>query len=248
MRKSIFSIILRTNVNKVIHLGTGFFIGEDGIFFTVGHVFRKVEEEIIENRFENIFISFPSDESIFYRIIDVWYESKDVYYQKGPTYKDTAVGKSDYKNNHYLIFNRLRPRLGEELELYGYHNIGQDIYHEMNNNNTANLSNVVFRQTPMTVDTYDSIISFSPVNPKLPKEKVSNRIKYNNCLTLDKKALIGESGSPIIDSLGLVSGVLIGSTGGTNTSDMILAKYCTKTIKYRTKYKTNIYKDLDYRL
>ena len=248
MKKSIFSIVLRTVENKIIHLGTGFFIGKDGIFFTVGHVFRKVEEEIIKNSYENIFISFPSNESVLYTIIDIWYESKDVYDQRGPTYKDTAVGKSVYKNDEYLILNRKRPKLKEDLVLYGYHNIGQDIYHEINNNDRVNLSNVVFNQIPMTVEAYDSLISFFPIDYKLSKEKVSKRKILNNCLKLDKKAIIGESGSPIIDSLGLVSGILIGSIKDFNTSDMILSKYCTKIIKYRTKHKINIYKDLEYRL
>jgi len=82
---------------------------------------------------------------------------------------------------------------------------------------------------------------------QIPREKVLLSRFFNNCIELDKKLIQGESGCPVIDQAGLVSGVFIASSKFTITSAMILGKYCTKVIKYKTYYQYDIYQDLVYR-
>ncbi len=131
--KTVFSILIKKSHSFLIHLRTGFFIRKNGLFFTAVHTFRKIENEITENGFKNLFIAFPSNQSKLYPIVSLWYESLDIYQQKGPTYKDTAVGIADYNNDNYLIFNRKRPKIGDTLISYGYHNSKQDRQHKLIN-------------------------------------------------------------------------------------------------------------------
>lgn len=247
VKKSIFSILIRQGNENLRHLGTGFFIGKNGLFFTVGHTFRKIEDEITNNGLKNIFIAFPTDKSKIYGIVSLWYESKEIYRQKGPTYKDTAVGIVNHRNPEYLVFNRKRPQLNETLTAYGYHNTKADKLHSINNE-IADLSMIVFGATSINVSAYEPIISDLPKDYQTPKDSVNKSRIFNNCVTLDKRFVKGESGSPLIDSLGLVSGILIGSSKLIETSDIILSKYCTKVIKYRTTYKHDTYQDLQLRL
>lgn len=106
LKKSTFSILLKVNESNVKHLGTGFFIGLNGLFFTAGHTFRLIEDEIQSNGFINLFIAFPSERSRIYSILNFVYESKEIFYQKRPTFKDVAVGIANINNEKYMVFNR----------------------------------------------------------------------------------------------------------------------------------------------
>lgn len=244
LKKSTFSILLKVNESNVKHLGTGFFIGLDGLFFTVGHTFRLIEDEINNNGFKNLYIGFPSEKSKIYNILNLVYDSKDIFFQKGPTYKDTAIGIANFQNEEYMVFNRKRPKINRPLTVLGYHNTKSDKLHTLNNE-YADLSMIIFENTSINIDSYDSLISYHEKDYRPP---INRKQIFNNCVTFDRALNKGESGSPIVDNLGLVSGVFIGISKPIRKSNLILSKYCTKFIKYRTKFKYETYKDLDFRL
>lgn len=243
LKKSTFSILLKVDESNVKHLGTGFFIGLNGLFFTAGHTFRLYEDEIKNNGFKNLFIAFPSERATLYNILNIVYESRDICYQKGPTFKDTAVGFANFKNEDYMVFNRKRPQIKESLTVLGYHNTKSDKLHNLTNEH-ADLSMIVFENTSINVFSYDSLISNLEEDYNYP---INKKQIFNNCVTFDRALFKGESGSPIVDDLGLVSGVFTGILKPIRKSNFILSKYCTKFIKYRTKYKYETYKDLDFR-
>jgi len=170
LKKSAFSILLKIGDSNVKHLGTGFFIGKNGLFFTVGHTFRMIEDEIKNNGFKNLYIAFPTEKSKIYNILNLVYESKDVYFQKGPTYKDTAIGIANYKNEEYMVFNRKRPKINESLTVLGYHNTKSDKLHSLKNGH-ADLSLILFDNTPINVCSYDSFISNLERDYKAPINK-----------------------------------------------------------------------------
>jgi hypothetical protein len=242
----IFSILLKRDNSKLLHLGTGFFIGKHGLFFTAGHTFRKIKNEIENNDYSKVCIAFPSNQSRLFSIDSLCYQSFYIYQQKGPAYRDSAVGKICYENENYLIFNRKRPRLKDTLKACGYHNIKLDRLHNINNS-LADLSQIQFKETEVEVIYNDALISDLKEDFQIPRENVNKNRFFNNCVTVDQRLIKGESGCPIIYTKGLVRGVFIGSSQVVDTSDIILSKYCTKFIKYKTYYKHDMYEDLSFR-
>lgn len=244
----IFSILLKKDDTHLVHLGTGFLIGLNGLFFTAGHTFRKIKEsEIDKNGYSNIFIGFPSDNSALYKLKKLYYFSLPIYLQKGPTYYDACAGIIDFTNSKFLIFNRKRPKIGETHVAIGLKNNNETRLHELRNNNTADLSGIRLINTTVIVSKYYPCISDLERDYTNPVGDVSSSKFFNNCIELNTILSKGESGCPIIDELGLISGVFIASSEFTKTSVMIASKFCTKVIKYKTNFQYDTYQDLKYR-
>ncbi|MCW3807410.1 caspase family protein [Plebeiibacterium marinum] len=245
-RRSIFSILIKKGDLGVTHLGTGFFIGPEGLFFTCGHTFRKIDDEIKSNGFKNIFIGFPEGNSPLYRINQLYYRSLEMYKQKGPEYLDVAVGVSDFKNTDYLVFNRLKPTCGTELKSVGIFNKKPSKIHDVKGG-IANLEMLELSETPLFVSSQEPLISDVKRDFEIPLSEVSRSKFYNNCVDMDGILNKGESGCPIIDSKGMVRGTFIASSKHNQKSVMVLAKYCTKTVNYKTSFDFNMYQDLEIR-
>lgn len=240
---SIFSILLKKEKNKLLHLGTGFLIGLNGLFFTCGHTFRKIESELKINKFKNLYVGFPSSEAVIYEISSLKYLSYPIYEQFGPVYFDTCIGAINHVNSDFVIFNRKRPKNGEVLHAIGLVNTTDTRLHPFENG-IADLSGISFIETSLIVSHQYPIISDLPKDYQIPRAEVNPRKFFNNCVELNKNLIKGASGCPIFDQIGLVSGVFVAGSEINNTSAMILGKYCTKTIKYRTNYNYNMYQDL----
>lgn len=229
-----------------MHLGTGFFIGLGGLFFTCGHTFMKIEKELKANGYTNIFISFPNENADLYKIKSLYYDSFVIYEQKGPEYRDSAVGIVDFANAEFLVFNRQRPKNGENLNAIGIYNKKPSKMHDFNEN-IADLSMLKLSSKPLKVVYQEPLISDLPNDYKIPRDQVNSRRFFNNCIAMDNILEKGESGCPMIDNLGLVKGTFFASSEFDNTSAMILGKYCTKVIRYKTYYQYDTYQDLKYR-
>lgn len=244
--KLIFSILIKKESSQLVHLGTGFFIGLNGLFFTCGHTFRKIEKELKENGYTNIFVAFPNKDAELYKIKSLYYKSFMIHEQKGPEYRDAAVGIIDFNNTDYLIFNRKRPKNGEILRAIGIYNKKTSRLHDVTNNK-ADLSEIELIENSLKVINQEPIISDLPKDFQIPRDKVNSSRFFNNCVAMDEKLISGESGCPVVDPYGLVSGVFIAGSGFNNTSVMLLGKYCTKVIRCKTYYQYDIYQDLIYR-
>jgi hypothetical protein len=242
-KRMIFSILLKKDNLHVMHLGTGFFIGLGGLFFTCGHTFRKIENELKTNGYANLFIAIPSEYAELYKIKSVYYNSFLIYEQKGPEYRDTAVGIVDFANTEFLVFNRKRPKNGEILNAIGIYNKQPTKLHDFKGN-YADLSMLKIEPKPLKVIEQEPLISDWEGDYKVSRDQVNPRRFFNNCVAMDDKLEKGESGCPIIDNIGLVKGTFIASSEFDNTSAMILGKYCTKVIKYKTYYQYDTYQDL----
>ncbi|WP_321480080.1 hypothetical protein [uncultured Bacteroides sp.] len=241
-RNSIFSILVKKDDSHVMHLGTGFFIGLKGLFFTCGHTFRKNEAYIDE-----LFIAFPQSKSELYKIKSLYYKSFEIYKQKGPEYHDAAIGIIDYDNSDFLVFNRKRPKNKSTLFAIGIKNDSPTKLHPLNGNK-ADLSLLKLVPTKLTVDLLQKALISDLLNDyKLPREDVAPERFFNNCVEMTGVLEKGESGCPILDNKGLVSGTFIAYNEQANSSAMILSKHCTKAIRYNTYYHYDIYQDLTLR-
>jgi len=234
--KKVFSILLKKG-DKYKHFGTGFFIGTGGLFFTAGHVFRKMRQDSDGKDDNNYYIGFPDSEPKFYRFKMIWDDSLEIW-EQSYTYKDTAVGIANFENEEYYVFNRKRPNLNEKLTLLGYHSIDFT-------STTLYEKDIKYRDEEFVTSEYNALISALISDYDKPKEQVEKKKFYNNCMAINPNAFKTESGSPILDSKGLVVGVLISGIKEKSISFMILAKYCAKTIRYRTYCNYNMYEDLD---
>lgn len=240
--KTVFSILLKKENSTVKHIGTGFLIGNEGLFFTAGHTFRNIEGEIDANNLSNILVAFPSNNSKLYKIKSLWFDSLDLIFQKAPTYRDTAVGVIENLYSEFLVFNRKRPKIGDKLIVAGYYNARISKLHSYSNS-IADLSEIQLNTFNCTVLENEALIAF-----QVEDYRTNNKNKiFNNCITVDNKITVGNSGCPVFDSKGLVIGICIGGPKFTLTTNILLSKYCTKIIRYKTYYKHDMYEDLNFR-
>lgn len=107
------------NPDKYRFSGNGFFINNNGIFITAGHVFREKGEHYIgfyhesddielmpldSNKCKSIHRKIYNEENYLRNDIRLRQE-----FQCGPEHKDVAVGKIDTKNTEFLNLIRKRP-------------------------------------------------------------------------------------------------------------------------------------------
>ncbi|GHT30788.1 hypothetical protein AGMMS49574_11290 [Bacteroidia bacterium] len=244
MLNSVFSILYHDiNKNIVIHTATGFLVANNGLFISVGHTFRNKE---ICNRvdIDNFRAFFTYDTQMLIKFKHIWYKSLNIWEQKRPEYIDIAVGLLDLNSISYLVLDRRRPTIGQDLTLYAclntkpINNYGSDF------SCLQDLDKIVLHSENMTVLQSDALISDLPSHYVMNREDVPPQFFYNNCITLSGKSRHGASGCPIIDKNGLVKGVLIGSPTNVNEIDILLSKWCSKIIQFKTNYKFNAYEYL----
>ncbi|KAA6318715.1 hypothetical protein EZS27_031314 [termite gut metagenome] len=188
IRNSIFSILVKKDASNVMHLGTGFFIGLEGLFFTCGHTFRKNKPSTNE-----LYIAFPQSESELYKIESLYHKSFDIYEQKGPEYHDTAIGIIDYDNSDFVVFNRKRPKDKNVLYAIGIKSNSQTKLHPLNGNK-ADLSLLEILPTKLTVSLQEALISDLPNDYSLPRENIASERFFNNCVEMNGILEKGESG------------------------------------------------------
>ncbi|MDR3218070.1 MAG: serine protease [Dysgonamonadaceae bacterium] len=243
MQKSIFSILYRDD-DKVIHTGTGFLIAQNGLFITAGHVFRQrinPDGTLDPNRF----LAYFADTNTLIKINLIWFKSLVPCQQKNPEYIDIAVGILETDNTSYLILDRRRPGIGQNLKLCGYiskkkiNNYGTDFEH------LIDLEKITFSLIDMGIKYQDALISDADRDYRLGREKADKNRLFNNCITLSGKFRIGTSGCPAVDNNGMVKGILIGSPKITDETHILLSKWCSKQVQFHPYVKYNPYEYLN---
>lgn len=252
--ESIFSILYESD-KGVCHLGTDFLVYTEGIFITAGHIFRKLRDKnspLILNKFKALF--FDNGEPVLFDFLEVFYESLQVdsperilenSVQKGPVYIDIAIGKIlNPPNFKHLLLDRRRPLKREELLVKGFLNSKQE-------NNFGNvflhlnqLELITLKPKKLFVSENDALITGFEKFYNCSRHSVPNKHFYNNCITLKPKMdkAFEASGCPVINTKGHVAGILI--SGSQNQMYILLAKYCSKSIQFKTHYLYNPYEYL----
>jgi len=235
----LFSILIKNADNSFSHKGTGFLISTDGLFISAWHVFDGIEKPC-----ERFFCAFPSDNSKLISIISLDFEYKYTEKQKGPVYKDLAIGKMEYNSDNYYILKRKRPLTNTIQTITGYVFVGTENKFQMNVNETLNL-------TQIQPDTLETVIvnRFAMISKDLNDyEKldslIKNEKKYNNVITLKNTAHHGSSGCPVINSNGQVIGMYFGGPSNHRICHILASRYIGKRIKKLTKYKFDRYQDI----
>lgn len=252
--ESIFSILYESD-KGVCHLGTGFLVYTEGIFITAGHIFRKLRDKnnpLILNKFKALF--FDNGEPVLFDFLEVFYESLQVdsperiaenSVQKGPVYIDIAIGKIlNPPNLKYLLLDRKRPLKGNGLLVKGFlkskqlNHFGNDFLH------LNQLQLITLKPKKLFVSENDALITGFEEFYNYSRHSVPNKHFYNNCITLEPKMdkAFGASGCPVINTKGHVVGMLIG--GSKDQMYILLAKYCSKSIQFKTHYLYNPYEYL----
>lgn len=242
MLNSIFSILYQSN-NKVIHTGTGFLIGVNGLFITVGHVFREkaINGFIDMNKFRAF---FNNETQRIVRIKSVQYKSLNIWEQRSSEYIDIAIGVLASDNSAYLMLDRKRPKLTQELIACAYINTKPINDYGINFDHLLELDKIILHNEKMLVLYPDALISDIEQNYLIDRQVVDKKHFFNNCITLAGKLKKGASGCPVIDNRGLVKGVLIGSPKSVTETNILLSKWSSKRIQFDTYHRYNAYEYL----
>jgi len=242
-RNFILAMLLRREDNSYGYTGTGFLVNGEGLFLSAAHVFK--EGNYIFNKF---YCCFPSDDSELYPLEFLKYEYLEKDDQRGPIYKDFAVGKIDYQSEDYLILKRKRPLLNAKQTIYGYVNAHRQRNNNrflLNDNERIDLTDIEWDQPFETViQNRYAIISTNTNDYERNESHVESRRKYNNCISLKRASHRGVSGGPIINENGMVSGIYVGGPETHRVSHAIAARYAGKRIKKMTKIKFDRYQDI----
>jgi hypothetical protein len=243
MKSSIFSILYHDiDKNMVIHTATGFLVANNGLFISVGHTFRKMEINGIVDKINFRAFFIASQELV--KIKHLWYKSLNICEQRAPEYIDIAVGILELNNTSYLVLDRKRPHKGQKMTVCAClrnkpdKNYGSDFSH------LQDLDKIVFHSEDMHVLYPDALISNVKSHYEMNREVVPCNFFFNNCITLSDKLRSGASGCPIIDTNGLIKGILIGSPNGIEETNILLSKWCSKKIQFNTNYVYNPYEYL----
>lgn len=240
--KVVFPIIgrLKDDPEKYRFLATGFFIDNNGLFVTVGHTFRKNINSI--NQF---FISFlDKEKSELIPIVSYKWISKEVYgeierrdkvirdrrkYQCGPEFTDIAIGKVQLSETPYYTFQKKRPNEWQKL-ISPCYNRNENSCHEITfsiQDNLFDSSFIEFSEKPFKLKNRMQLarIYYMGDNYNYP-----NIDLFNNCIEVEGKMVIGNSGAPVINENEKVIGIILG--GGLLSPTFIhLSKYISKKVR-----------------
>jgi len=235
--ESIFAIFrqLPEAPSKFKFVGNGFFINKKGTFITVGHNFSYEGKFYITQKINNDNLELIPIEKhhkchkTLYEERKHYHIERDATFQRGPEYKDIAVGIVNLNNSSSFL--NIEKKRSFELDALSVS------YYIRNENFDINGIYAIDGKLP------NSCLDWiPPINLSLKDRKElaiipytgfdsDSKDKYNNCLVLEGKTNKGGSGAPIINQRGNIIGMLEGGNCEKNITSMILSKYMLKKAK-----------------
>lgn len=236
-----FAIIRESekNPDRYRFCGTGFFINESGAFTSAAHVLRNAK-----NTNTRVFICFPINQELVpifqvdaFNLLTrrIYNEPERTYniprsrdkFQCGYEFKDIAVGTVNLSDTPYYDFEIRRPSRLEELYLLGFQ-LNKDLCPQ--------------NEFSLIEGKFDSGLVISDDKPleikgRLNKARIPYLHKgmqfekidlYNNCLDVYGNVSQGNSGAPVINKFGKVSGMIVAGNKFDKIGTMHLSKYISK--------------------
>lgn len=198
-------------------LSSGFFLNDEGLFATAGHVFAnsRCEDFYIGVHEGEFYKLIPIDKKSYtyrrvYKDIDIINEIKKTkqVYNFGPTFKDFSIGKVNMENTNAYHIKKKKPKIGESLI--------SDYYERSHNcperftitDNQVPINYVTHIMEPLTVHRNENArIQFQGEN-----FIYENCDLYNNCFEVKGHVKKGNSGGAVLNSTNEIVGMANGGS------------------------------------